>query len=65
MKEILDSERDGPESIGGGQIVFTIDLKGQFTYLNSTAQRLLGYAPDELFHMNLTEIVAPEQRQYV
>jgi PAS domain S-box-containing protein len=65
MKETMDSERDGSESIGVGRIVFTIDLKGQFTYVNSTAQRVLGYETDELFQMNLTEIVAPEQRQYV
>lgn len=65
MKETIDSERDGSESIRVGQIVFTIDLNGQFTYVNSTAERELEYASDELFQMNLTEIVAPEQRKYV
>jgi PAS domain S-box-containing protein len=65
MEETVDSERDGSESMRVGQMVFTIDLKGQFTYVNSTAERLLEYATDELIHMNLTEIVVPEQRQYV
>ena len=65
MKETIDSEKGGPEPIRVGQIVFTIDLSGQFTYVNSAAERLLGYVPDELFQMKLTEIVAPEQREYV
>jgi PAS domain S-box-containing protein len=65
MKETIDSERDGSESIRGGKMVFTIDLNGRFTYVNSTGERLLEYTSNELFQMNLTEIVAPEQHKYV
>ena len=61
----MDSERHGPETIRFGQIVFTIDLNGQFTYVNSAAECQLEYAADELLQMNLAEIVAPEQRRYV
>jgi PAS domain S-box-containing protein len=65
MKEAINSERDGDESIRVGQIVFTVDLSGDFTYVNSAGELLLGYGLDELSRMNLTEIVAPEQREYV
>jgi len=65
MKEVINSERDTADSARVNQIVFTVDLSGQFTYVNSACERLLGYCPEQLLHMNLTEIVAPEQREYV
>ena len=65
MKEAITSERVKDGSICIDQIVFTVDLNGYFTYVNLAAELLLGYSPDELLQMNLTEIVAPEQREYV
>jgi len=65
MKEAINSERDRDGSNRIDQIVFTVDLSGHFTYVNLAGELLLGYSPEELLHLNLTEIVAPEQREYV
>jgi len=40
-------------------IVFKIDLKGNFTYLNE-AVRKLGYIPDELIGIHFKEIIHPD-----
>ena len=65
MKEETNSERHGTEEARVDELVFTVDLSGQFTYVNSACERLLGYGTEQLLHMNLTEIVAPEHREYV
>jgi PAS domain S-box-containing protein len=65
MKEAVDSESNAADPSRMNQIVFTVDLSGQFTYVNSACEHLLGYRTEQLLHMNLTEIVAPEQRDYV
>jgi PAS domain S-box-containing protein len=41
-------------------IVFTIDLAGNFTSVNRAAEQLTGYMRDETPAMNFTRIVAPE-----
>ncbi|MGD1156854.1 MAG: PAS domain S-box protein [Terriglobia bacterium] len=43
-------------------IVYTRDLKGNFTSWNNTAELVLGYARGEALHMNIAQIVAPEYR---
>jgi PAS domain S-box-containing protein len=52
-------------SLCADQIVFTVNPDGYFTYVNLAGELLLGYSFDELLQMNLTEIVAIEQREYV
>src|SRR5439155_1223814 len=42
-------------------IIYTIDLAGNFTSLNQTGERLTGYQRAEALRMNITEVVAPEQ----
>ena len=46
-------------------IIYTIDLAGNFTSLNQTGERLTGYSRAEALRMNLTEVVAPEQLGFV
>ncbi len=43
-------------------IVFTQDLSGRFTAINSVAEQLLGYTREELLQMSLSDLVPPEQR---
>lgn len=45
-------------------IVYTHDLEGNFTSLNRAAERLTGYTRDEASHMNVVDIVAPEQLKF-
>ena len=46
-------------------IIYTIDLAGNFTSLNQTGERLTGYTRAEALNMNLTKVVAPDQLDVV
>ncbi len=41
-------------------LIYTHDLKGNFTSLNRAGERITGYSRDEAITMNITEVVAPE-----
>jgi PAS domain S-box-containing protein len=41
-------------------IVYTHDLRGNFTSINAAGERVLGYSRDEALRMNLSQIIAPE-----
>lgn len=41
-------------------LVFTIDLTGRFTSLNSVGERLTGFSEEEAFERNIADVVAPE-----
>ncbi len=41
-------------------VVYTRDLEGNFTSVNNTAVKTLGYTPQELLSMNIAQIVVPE-----
>src|SRR3982750_3581805 len=42
------------------EIVYTLDLAGNFTFLNAEGERLSGYSCDEAKRLHITEVVAPE-----
>jgi diguanylate cyclase (GGDEF)-like protein/PAS domain S-box-containing protein len=42
-------------------IVYTHDLKGNFTSLNNTGERVTGYTRAEAVTMNIAQVVVPEQ----
>ena len=46
-------------------MVYTRDLQGNFTSVNNTAVRVLGYTRQELLRMNIAQVVAPEYRDLV
>ncbi len=41
-------------------VVYTRDLEGNFTSVNNTAVRALGYSRQELLSMNIKQIIAPD-----
>lgn len=41
-------------------IIYTIDLAGNFTSLNQTGERLTGYSRAEALRLNLSDVVAPD-----
>ena len=49
----------------GKEIVYTLDLAGNFTFLNEVGERFSGYSCDEVCRMNITQVVAPELAEYV
>ena len=42
------------------EIVYTLDLEGNFTFLNRVGEQLWGYSCVEIRRMNIAQIVAPE-----
>ena len=47
------------------EIVYTHDLKGNFTSINRTGEQLTGYSQSEILEMNVWQLVAPEYRVQV
>jgi len=46
-------------------IIFNIDLKGNYTFANKATERITGYPIDKLLRMNMYELVAPEYHQFI
>src|SRR5207244_11375474 len=46
-------------------IIYTIDLAGNFTSLNQTGERLTGYSLAETLTMNIAQVVAPDHLENV
>jgi len=46
-------------------IIFMVDLKGNFIYLNMTAQKITGYPLASLLKKNLKDIVSPEYHDLI
>ena len=51
-REIFDNAND---------LIYTHDLKGNFTSLNETGEQLTGYSKTEALSMNFAQVVVPEQ----
>jgi PAS domain S-box-containing protein len=47
------------------QILFTLDLAGNFKSVDSAAERAFGYCAEELRRMNISQLVAPAQSAYL
>ena len=47
------------------QIVFIIDLAGNFKFVNAAAETISGYSRQEVCRMNISQVVAPELEEYV
>lgn len=41
-------------------VVFTIDIRGNFTFTNRAAEEVTGYSMSRLLSMNMKELIAPE-----
>ncbi len=59
------SERKEDKELSGKEIVYTLDLAGNFTFLNEVGERFSGYSCEEACRMNITQVVAPELAVYI
>ena len=41
-------------------VVWTMDLEGNFTYVSPSVERLRGYTPEEVIRQSIEEVLAPE-----
>jgi PAS domain S-box-containing protein len=46
-------------------IVYTVDLSGRFTSLNTAGERLTGYTREEALRMNIAEVIGPDDAERV
>jgi PAS domain S-box-containing protein len=63
---LLESEERYRELFeNANDIIYTIDLAGNFTSLNRTGERLTGYSQAEARQMNISQVVAPDHLETV
>ena len=63
---LLESEARYRELFeNANDIIYTIDLAGNFTSLNRTGERLTGYSKAEARRMNISNVVAPDHLELV
>ncbi|MDT4966449.1 MAG: hypothetical protein QOJ64_1186 [Acidobacteriota bacterium] len=46
-------------------IIYTVDLSGAFTSMNRAGERLTGYSREEALHMNIADVIRPEDAERV
>jgi len=56
LQHVIDNTSD---------IIFEIDLKGNYTFGNLAAERVTGYPLEKLLTMNMGELIAPEYREAI
>ena len=54
LQHIVDNTKD---------VIFQIDLKGNYIYVNPTGEDLTGYTTAELLEKNMMELIAPEYHE--
>lgn len=54
--EVLSSTKD---------VIYTLDLDGNLTFLNEAGELISGYSCEEARRMNITEVVAPEFAAFI
>src|SRR5215471_11300766 len=65
MNHLLDCHKPDQVPSNDVQIVFTLDLAGNFKSINQVGERILGYRRQELRRTNLAHLVPPEFIEYV
>ncbi len=62
MEHALQESEDRYQQLfnNANDIVYTIDLQGNFTSINKGAERLTGYSPEEIRGRHFSLVVAPE-----
>ena len=55
-RELLENAND---------LIYTLDLNGNFTSFNKTCETITGYTRDESVKMNVTQLIAPEDVELV
>ena len=63
-RQLIESEKKYRQVLEEAtDIIFTTDLRGNFTYVNNASQIISGYSIDELLKMNYAELILPEYRK--
>ncbi len=55
VRELLENAND---------LIYTTDLKGNFTSLNIAGEKLTGFTREEACRMNITDVIAPEYLKF-
>jgi len=64
-RTVMNYKTDCEERPEDMQILFTLDLAGNFKSVDATAERTFGYAAEKMRGMNIVELVAPNHSDYL
>ncbi|MBI5323768.1 MAG: PAS domain S-box protein, partial [Ignavibacteriae bacterium] len=63
---LIYSEKKYREVVeSANEIIYKTDLKGNFTYVNPSGLKLVGYEHEELMNLNYLDLITPEYRNLV
>ena len=48
---------------GADDVIYTVDMNGNFTYVNQMAQLITGYSEEELLQMNYVDLIDEDHKQ--
>jgi PAS domain S-box-containing protein len=65
MNHKIDCEARDEGATAETQILFTLDLAGNFKYVNSAAEQLFGYTAEEIRMLNIADLVAAGFSHYL
>jgi PAS domain S-box-containing protein len=65
MNHKIDHETRDQSATKETQILFKLDLAGNFKFVNSAAEQLLGYSAEEICAMNIADLLAPGYSHYL
>jgi PAS domain S-box-containing protein len=66
MRDQMNNEqRNRDVSNSPKDIICTLDLAGNFTFINRAGEMVSGYSCEEACRLNITEVVAPEFAAYI
>jgi diguanylate cyclase (GGDEF)-like protein/PAS domain S-box-containing protein len=64
-QKIQESEKRFREIFdGASDLIYSHDLQGRFLTMNSVAERVFGYTPEEILRLNIREVIAPEKLEH-
>lgn len=64
-ERIASSKRYNELVENANDCIFTLDSEGKFTAANRAVEKVTGYSREEILKLNFSDILAPENRDYV
>src|SRR4030095_7847523 len=64
-RTVMNCKTNSEECHHDKQIVFTLDLAGNFKFVDTAAEHTFGYSAEKMCRMNIAELVTPKYADYL